>query len=107
MAFDFKDQSGRVKYLSEKMDDLLEGINDSYGKQLMDELISRLEKTVEDFNEEVKMLTNQLKENTEKKVELLKNIKNAKQETAIPEEKTTGDNQEISAWERRLENLSK
>ena len=44
---------GRKKYLSEKLDNLLEGINDSYGKMLLEELIGRLETTIKDFNDEI------------------------------------------------------
>jgi len=108
MVFDFNQETDRISYLNNKMDDLLDGINDSYGRLLMDELISRMDKTVIDFNEEVTTLTNQLKENTEKKIELLKNIKNAKPDDEIPEEDVPVENAaETSAWERRLETLSK
>ena len=50
MALDFANSK---EYLTEKMDDLLEGISDSYGTVLMEELISRLETTITDFNNEI------------------------------------------------------
>lgn len=108
MAFDFEQETGRLNYLHEKMDDLLDGINDSYGKRLLEELISRMEKTITDFNEEVAVLTDQLKENTERKIELLKKIKNDETADSGSAEIEAGQNEsKISAWERRLESLSK
>ena len=53
---------GRKKYLSEKLDNLMEGINDSYGKMLLEELIGRLETTIKDFNDEIVELCSQLSE---------------------------------------------
>ena len=53
----------QTKTISEfkfKLDDLLDGINDSYGKLLLDELIMRLELTVKDFNAEIKVLLDQI-----------------------------------------------
>ena len=43
MAVDLTDSDKRKEYLTEKLDDLLDGINESYGVTLMEELISRLE----------------------------------------------------------------
>ena len=36
MSIDLDTTEGRKKYLSDKLDDLLDGINDSYGKLLLD-----------------------------------------------------------------------
>ncbi|MDP6533516.1 MAG: hypothetical protein QF845_00325 [Candidatus Marinimicrobia bacterium] len=115
MSIDFDKEQGRKEYLTSKLDDLLDGINDSYGKVLVDELISRLEATVKDFNEEIKSLTDQLKENTSLKQEILQKI--ITEETDPPEIQHTDDSEsassteeapsEMSEWERRLEALSK
>ena len=43
MSVDLETTEGRKKYLSDKLDDLLDGINESYGSVLMQELINRLE----------------------------------------------------------------
>ena len=40
MSIDLDSTEGRKKYLSEKLDDLLDGINDSYGTLLMEELLA-------------------------------------------------------------------
>ncbi len=106
MSIDLKNEKGRQDYLQEKMDDLLDGINGSYGRELLEELISRLETTINDFNEEVKDLMDQLKDNTEKKEKLLHDIIAGEldiSELESPEEET----HEMSDWERRLESLGK
>jgi len=53
MSIDFESKDGRNNYLIEKLDDLLGGINASYGQVLLDELVTRLQRTLNDFNEEV------------------------------------------------------
>ena len=52
MSIEFNNQDSRLGYLNEKLDDLLEGINSSYGEELFNELVLRLERTINDFNEE-------------------------------------------------------
>ena len=46
MGIDLDTTEGRKEYLAEKLDDLLGGINDSYGVILMKELLDRLELTL-------------------------------------------------------------
>ena len=53
MSIDFSKKEQREGYLQNKLDDLLDGINASYGQSLLDELMIRLEATVDDFNKEV------------------------------------------------------
>ena len=60
MSIDLDTSEGRKQYLSEKLDDLLDGINESYGKVLMEELLSRLELTIKDFNDEMHTLCDRL-----------------------------------------------
>ena len=61
--------------MSDKLDDLLEGINDSYGTLLMEELLSRLEITVKDFNEEMKNLCDDLVSKEKERQQLLEMLK--------------------------------
>lgn len=58
---DFGDDENCKNYLISKFDDLLQGINNQYGKELMEELYKRLEKTIATFHEDVQMLIHQLK----------------------------------------------
>lgn len=105
MAIDFEDSEKRKSYLSEKLDDLLNGINDSYGTVLMDELMSRLERTVAEFNGEVKSLMEQLKASSEKREDLLEKIESGDFEVEEEGEKEPG--RELSEWEKRLEEIGK
>ena len=75
MSIDLDSTEGRKQYLSEKLDDLLEGINDSYGSLLMEELLARLELTVKDFNDEMKALCDQLVTKEKERQQLMEMLK--------------------------------
>ncbi len=98
-VFDKKEE--RKKYLDTKLDDLLEGINESYGKALVDELLSQLEKTIKDFDKEVQDLLGTLKMNSNKREELLKQIKQSQHDNQGSQKDEP--KQELSEWERHLE----
>ncbi len=57
---DFTNQDSRMKFLEENLGKLMKGIDKNYSQVMQDELVRRLEKTVSDFNEEVKALLAQL-----------------------------------------------
>ena len=75
MSIDLDSTEGRKQYLSENLDDLLEGINDSYGTMLMEELLARLEVTVKDFNDEMKVLCDQLVTKEKERQQLMEMLK--------------------------------
>ena len=75
MSIDLDSTEGRKQYLSEELDDLLEGINDSYGSLLMEELLARLELTVKDFNDEMKVLCDQLVKKEKERQQLMEMLK--------------------------------
>jgi len=75
LSIDLDSTEGRKQYLSEKLDDLLEGINDSYGILLMEELLARLELTVKDFNDEMKVLCDQLVTKEKERQQLMEMLK--------------------------------
>ena len=75
MSIDLDSAEGRKKYLSEKLDDLLVGINDSYGTLLMEELLLRLELTVKDFNDEMKNLCDELVTKEKERQQFLEMLK--------------------------------
>ncbi len=105
MTVDLQNAEARKSYLSVKLDDLMDGISDSYGTVLMDELISRLERTVSEFNNEVGSLMGRLKENSERRDELMEKIKSGAPDEPI--EPPVTQEKEMSAWEKRLEALDK
>ena len=75
MSIDLDSTEGRKQYLSEKLDDLLEGINESYGTLLMEELLARLELTVKDFNDEMKNLCDDLVTKEKERQQLMEMLK--------------------------------
>ncbi len=58
---DFGNEEGRKNYLNTKFDDLFQGINNLYGKELMEELFQRMEKTIAIFHQDVENLIEELK----------------------------------------------
>ena len=75
MDIDFSKKEEREGYLQTKLDDLLDGINASYGQSLLDELMIRLEATIDDFNKEVDDLMDSLKKSSDEKEKLLQQIR--------------------------------
>ena len=59
MGNNFENQEGRLNYLNKKLDDLISVVNTSYGQTLLDELVTRLQRTITDFNEEVEGVMNE------------------------------------------------
>ena len=98
MSIDLDTTEGRKQYLSDKLDDLLDGINESYGTILMEELLTRLELTIKDFNDEMKTLCQQLIKKQEERQHLLEMLKSTTSEEI---EET------IPVWEKKLAKLEK
>ena len=89
---------GRKKYLSDKLDNLLDGINDSYGKMLLEELIGRLETTIKDFNDEIVELCSQLSDKEKERQHVIDMMKS---------EDTNSNNNDSTDWEKKLEEIEK
>ena len=97
----------------------MEGINASYGQELLNELVRRLNRTIEDFNEEFQGIIGNLKDNSERRNQILHDLMEGKElvsnngasdassiktETMEPGN-SNSNTEEMSAWERRLEGL--
>ena len=124
MSIDLNSTEGRKHYLTEKLDDLLEGINDSYGTLLMEELLARLELTIKDFNDEIKNLCDELVKKEKERQQLLEMLKSTDgiQETTPTSTQTTVSDTEpeditpikieeveddVPEWEKKLAKLEK
>jgi hypothetical protein len=124
LSIDLDSTEGRKQYLSEKLDDLLVGINDSYGTLLMEELLARLELTVKDFNDEMKVLCDQLVTKEKERQQLMEMLKTTdglpvpapggapaaqdvsqSVETAFVETEELGE--DVPEWEKKLAKLEK
>ena len=90
---------GRKKYLSEKLDNLLEGINDSYGKMLLEELIGRLETTIKEFNDEIVELCSKLSEKEKERQHVIDMMNN--------EDVNSANVDSATDWEKKLEEIEK
>ncbi len=117
MSMNFENKEGRQDYLNKKLDDLLEGINTSYGQSLLNELVQRLHRTIDDFNEEFQGIIGDLKDNSERRNQIIhdlmegkelakkKNPTSADTSTTKDTDETESEPTEMSAWEKRLEGL--
>ena len=108
MSMDFSKKEDREGYLQAKLDDLLDGINASYGQSLLDELMVRLETTIDDFNKEVDDLMDVLKKSSDEKEELMQKIKSGDIDSSDepPSETNVSEEKDLSEWEKRLEGKS-
>ena len=74
MSIDFDNKDSRQNYLNEKLDNLLSGINNTYGQVLLDELVTRLQRTLDDFNEEVQEIVGDLKDSSDRRNQIFHDL---------------------------------
>ena len=110
MSIDFENKDSRESYLNEKLDNLLSGLNTTYGQVLLDELVTRLQRTIQDFNEEVTGIMGNLKDNSERRNQIIHDLMEGNEPSPSTQEvsddvaEASGiDTSEMSAWEKRLE----
>ena len=91
------------QYLIEQFGNLIEKVGEGYGGPLQEELIRRMEQTIADFDEEVTEMLENLKENSVKRHEKLKEIwENPQQNSEESSNNPALD--DASDWEKRIEN---
>ena len=100
MAIDLSTPEGRSSYLNDKLSDLINGVDSTYGNLIFDELLKRIDKTIKDFNTEMDGIFDDLKVNEKKRqtmlLKLRKNKSSDEQQEADKEKKE---------WEQKLLNL--
>ncbi len=96
---DFSKKEDRTKYLEEKFDNLLDVIGENYGNVLMEELVSRLDATIDEFNKEISNLFNSLKEKEVERQSLLNDISVKKKN------KKDNSDSELTEWEQKLKQI--
>ena len=113
MSIDFSKKEDREGYLQAKLDDLLDCINASYGQSLLDELMVRLETTIDDFNKEVDDLMDSLKKSSDEKEKLMQQIKAGESDKSskadqapVGSDDTSDEDRDLSEWEKRLEGMN-
>jgi len=96
---DFGKKEDRTKYLEEKFDNLLDIIGETYGNILMEELVSRLDCTIDEFNQEISNLFNSLKEKEVERQSILQGI-------SVKKKKKKNDkNLDLTEWEQKLKQI--
>ena len=103
MGIDLKSNEGQDKFIQDNMSDLIEGVNESYGPVLVEELITRLRKTIEEFNNEITSAFDQLKSREDERQKTYDMIK----EGAIVKgknDKPTEDSN-LSDWEIKINEI--
>ena len=121
MNIDLDNTAGRKEYLSEKLDDLLDGITESYGTILMEELLNRLELAIKDFNDEMKSLCDQMVKKQEERQHLLEMLKSKAvtpsqtvrvidsepTDNALVDNIDSDSEEDVPLWEKKLVKLEK
>ena len=114
MASEINTKDQLAAMLSAKLNEFLDGVSDSYGKVILDELVARLEYTVTDFKDEVGDIMEQMLENAANKKEILADLIARETKPGVAEEATNGEasagsaeesDREMSEWEKKLEQL--
>ena len=104
MGIDLKSNEGQDKFIQDNMSDLIEGVNESYGPVLVEELIMRLRKTIEEFNNEITSAFDQLKSREDERQKMYDMIK----EGSIIENKNdkgVEDSSNLSDWEIKINEI--
>ena len=114
MASEINTKDQLAAMLSAKLNEFLDGVSDSYGKVILDELVARLEYTVTDFKDEVGDIMEQMLENAANKKEILADLIARETKPDVAEEVTNGEasegsagesDRDMSEWEKKLEQL--
>ena len=114
MASEINTKDQLAAMLSAKLNEFLDGVSDSYGKVILDELVARLEYTVTDFKDEVGDIMEQMLENAANKKEILADLIAREAKPTVAEEATNGEvsegsskesERDMSEWEKKLEQL--
>ena len=100
MAIDLSTPEGRNSYLNDKLSDLINGVDSTYGNIIFDELLKRIDVTIKDFNSEMESIFDELKINEKKRQSILLKLKKQKS----PDEKKEEDKQK-KEWEKKLLDL--
>jgi len=100
LAIDLSTPEGRSSYLNDKLSDLINGVDSTYGNIIFDELLKRIDSTIKDFNTEMESVFDELKTNEKKRQSLLTKLK--KKYTPEEAEKKESIKKE---WEQKLLDL--
>ena len=100
MAIDLSTPEGRSSYLTDRLSDLINGVDSTYGNLIFDELLKRIDKTIKDFNTEMDGIFDELKVNEKKKETMLLKLR---KNSSLDAQKEV--DKEKKEWEQKLLDL--
>ena len=100
MAIDLSTPEGRSSYLTDRLSDLINGVDSTYGNLIFDELLKRIDKTIKDFNTEMDGIFDELKVNEKKKERMLLKLR---KNSSLDAQKEV--DKEKKEWEQKLLDL--
>ena len=98
---DLSSKEGIDKFISENLSEILDGINETYGPVLIEELIKRIKFTITEFNDEMSSVFKELKDKEEKRQKMYMMIKSGN----IPGEKEENSDNISSDWEKEIDEI--
>mgnify|MGYP001255827250 CR=1 FL=1 len=97
MGIDLKTKDGRNKFLKDNLGEILNGINESYGPVLVEELLRRIDNTITEFNNEMNNAFELLKEKDLQRLEAFRKY----------EEEINENNSNLNEWEKKIDDIEK
>jgi len=104
MSIDLKSNEGQDKFIQDNMSDLIEGVNESYGPVLVEELITRLRKTIEEFNSQITTAFDQLKLREDERQKMYDMIKEGDLSKG-QNDQSKENSSDLSDWEIKINEI--
>ena len=98
-----QDDALQKSYIIEQFESILDKIGEGYGEPLQNELIRRMEKTIEEFHNDITDLISQLQGQREKRQNTLKNMLEGDDQSQLETKSNSAEEKEMSTYERRIE----
>ena len=98
-----QDDELQKSYIIEQFESILDKIGEGYGEPLQNELIRRMEKTIEEFHNDITDLISQLQGQREKRQNTLKHMLEGEDESQLETNSSPVEEKEMSTYERRIE----
>ena len=98
-----EDDELQKSYIIEQFESILDKIGEGYGEPLQNELIRRMEKTIEEFHNDITDLISQLQDQREKRQNTLKNMLEGDDQSQLETKSSPAEEKEMSTYERRIE----
>ena len=99
MPIDLDSKEGRESFINNNLSDLLTAINETYGPIILDELLKRIELTINQFNDQINEAFNTLKKRDSKRKESSPEINPEDDNISNHEDKKKTE------WEKKLEKI--